>query len=250
MCPPSLSDTINAATSSPTSIQAFVPQDAISQAAYTHAAQHLHPEILNHSLRVFLHTHRLQSQDSELQHPGSIPLLFTASLFHDIGTCSLYNTGPARFEIEGADAAVAFLAKFPEVTTEERRVVWEAIALHSTPQIPERMGGLVRLVRLGVAVDFLRPTDEKAKEVVRDKEWMERVEGKWPRGELWNLLLDIGWIVVWLTLRIGDIEKVLGDAVVEQAMKRSEKAPPACWPGGLYRAKLAEPEWEGVNKAF
>lgn len=61
------------------------------------------------------------------------------------------------------------------------------------------------------------------------RDWIQEVEGKFPRGE---------------------IEKVLGDAVVEQAMECPEKAPPACWPGALYRSKLEYPEWGGINKAF
>jgi hypothetical protein len=47
-----------------------------------------------------------------------------------------------------------------------------------------------------------------------------------------------------------EIEKVLGDKVVEQAKKNPEKAPMASWPGIMYKAHLAEPKWEGVNKAF
>jgi len=46
------------------------------------------------------------------------------------------------------------------------------------------------------------------------------------------------------------IEKVLGDAVVEQAKRKPEKAPKVSWPHAMYAAALAEPEWDGVNKAF
>ena len=45
-------------------------------------------------------------------------------------------------------------------------------------------------------------------------------------------------------------EKILGDAVTEQAIQQPAKAPPASWLGILLRAKLTEPEWDGVNKAF
>lgn len=46
------------------------------------------------------------------------------------------------------------------------------------------------------------------------------------------------------------IEKCLGDAVVEQAKEKPEKAPAVSWPNALLSAALAEPEWDGVNKAF
>jgi hypothetical protein len=45
-------------------------------------------------------------------------------------------------------------------------------------------------------------------------------------------------------------EKVLGDAVVEQARRQRGKAPAASWPGIMLRAAEEDPGWEGVNKAF
>jgi len=61
------------------------------------------------------------------------------------------------------------------------------------------------------------------------KEVLRKVEEQFPRGE---------------------IEKVLGDVVAEQGVRVPEKAPRGSWPGNLLRAKLEEPEWEGVNKGF
>lgn len=202
-----------------------VPQDSICVAAYEHAAKHLHASILAHSMRVYLLAHHLSMKESLEWHlADNLQVLFTACIFHDIGTTELYNTGPTRFEIEGADAAEAFLTTHG-VSKQLAHEAWMAIALHDTPQIPERIGGLVRLVRIAVAADFKRPAALQ----MFGAELVEKVESEFSRGQ---------------------IEKVLGDAVVEQAMKNPEKAPSACWPGVLYRAKLAEPEWEGVNKAF
>lgn len=54
----------------------------------------------------------------------------------------------------------------------------------------------------------------------------------------------------------GKIEKVLGDAVVEQALgkedgeERKVKAPAASWAGVLVRGSVENPGWGGVNKAF
>jgi hypothetical protein len=47
-----------------------------------------------------------------------------------------------------------------------------------------------------------------------------------------------------------DIEKVLGDAVVRQAVGREAKAPGGSWPGDLVRARREDPGWEGVNRGF
>lgn len=150
-------------------------------------------------------------------------LLFVACLFHDIGTTTTYD-GPARFEIEGADAAVQHLSQF-SVDEKNKHDVWTAIACHTSPQIAERIGELSRLVRLAVVTDFGR------------------------RSEVWDELepLRAG---LEAEFERGGIEKVLGDAVVEQAIKKPEKAPKVSWPRAMYEAHLKEPEWEGVNKAF
>lgn len=47
-----------------------------------------------------------------------------------------------------------------------------------------------------------------------------------------------------------EVEKELGDVVVQQARMTRSKAPGGSWPGDLLRAAEADPEWNGVNKAF
>jgi hypothetical protein len=155
--------------------------------------------------------------------PAKRDLLFTACLFHDIGTTDTYD-GPQRFEVEGADAAVKHLSRF-NVTEQDRHDVWIAIAIHTSPQIAERIGELAKLVRLAVITDFGR------------------------KSEAWDILAPLREKLEKDFERAG-IEKVLGDAVVAQAKKRPEKVPMVSWPAVMYRAYLAEPEWEGVNKAF
>lgn len=219
----STSATSNVLSTTPTT----VPSDSISQAAYAHAFAELQQPILAHSIRVYLHAAQISRQENLAWHtnPTLSALLFVACVFHDIGTSPTYNTGPIRFEIEGADAALQFLERYPSITESERHDVWTAIAIHDTPQIAERIGVLPRLVRLGVAIDFKLPA---ALSMVSDV-WVQQVENDFNRSE---------------------IEKVLGDAVVAQALNEPDKAPAACWPGLLLRAKLADPAWNGINKAF
>ena len=47
-----------------------------------------------------------------------------------------------------------------------------------------------------------------------------------------------------------EIEKILGDAVVAQAVKNPGKAPSASWANNLYKSHLENPDWTGVNRAF
>ncbi|KAH6614237.1 Asparaginase/glutaminase [Boeremia exigua] len=202
-----------------------VPQTSISRAAFTHAASLLAPSILSHSMRVYLYAKALAEHSASVYATEAVKrdLLFTACLFHDIGTTDKYD-GAQRFEIEGGDAAVGFLAQF-DVGEVEKHDVWTAIACHTSPQIAERIGELSRLVRLAVITDFGR------------------------KSAVWDDLVSLREGLESEFGRAG-IEKVLGDVVVEQAKRRPEKAPMVSWPGVMYRAHVAEPEWSGVNKMF
>jgi HD superfamily phosphohydrolase YqeK len=226
MCPPCDISTATFKTQ-PKSINTanVVPETKISQSAYEHVASLLAPSILNHSVRVYLYATALAKHINSIYFSDAPKhdLLFTACLFHDIGTTSTYN-GPLRFEIEGADAAVKHLAQF-NVFDKDRHDVWTAIAIHTSPQIAERIGELSSIVRKAVLTDFGRRTENwQTLEPMREK-----LEEDFERC---------------------GIEKVLGDAVVEQAKQRPGKAPMASWPGVMHKAYLAEPEWDGVNRSF
>lgn len=224
MCPPS---DLTTSTPAPSS-QVYtnnVPQTAIAQAAFGHVSNLLAPAILSHSMRVFLYAKALAKHLESVYatDPAKLDLLFTACLFHDIGTTDQYD-GSQRFEIEGGDAAVKHLDQF-DVSAADKHDVWIAIACHTSPQIAERIGELSKLVRLAVITDFGR------------------------QSSAWNVLLHLRDGME-KDLGRAKIEKVLGDMVVEQAKRRPEKAPMVSWPGVMYRAHLAEPEWSGVNKMF
>ncbi|KAF7972060.1 hypothetical protein HWV62_19209 [Athelia sp. TMB] len=229
MCPISstggVQDVLDAATPAQGQYPECIPEDDMSKAAYDLAVANLPPAIVNHSIRVYIYTLALaQKQKSIYSTSPELPLLFVACILHDIGTSSSFD-GPHRFEIEGGDAAVAHLTKYG-VSEAAAHQVWQAIALHTSPQIAERIGELPRLVRAGVLRDFGRVAFGEEKE--HDGREQE-LEAQYPRLEA---------------------EKVLGDAVAEQAVKNPAKAPMASWPGVLLQAKLADPEWRGVNKAF
>jgi HD superfamily phosphodiesterase len=108
-----------------------VPSNPLSRAAYTHVRSHLHPTILNHSMRVFIYAVLLSEKEKLPWSEGDrLPLLFTTAMFHDMGTADCCD-GPQRFEVEGGDAAVAFLTSHG-VSEEEAHQVWVAIACVST----------------------------------------------------------------------------------------------------------------------
>ncbi|KAJ3837406.1 hypothetical protein F5878DRAFT_217375 [Lentinula raphanica] len=236
-----------------------VPEDPISHAAYALASQHLHPAILSHSLRVWIYARAYAEDEDEHKHEHEhesssrlslpLPFLFTACILHDLGTTPAFSHIDSepdelqRFEIEGADAAASLLREFrsrasggdgdssnPEqelsISNEDIDHVWRAIALHTTPQIAERMGGMVRVVRLAVLSDFNRGS------IAGQRRLQRETEAEFERM---------------------DIERVLVDAVVQQALSSrmpEGKAPPASWPHDLLRAHRRDSRWKGVNQGF
>jgi HD superfamily phosphodiesterase len=123
--------------------------------------------LFNHSRRVFLWgslkaATRGLDVDPELAYVGG--------LFHDLGLTSAYGTKDRRFELDGAEAARAFLLDHGR-TEREARDVWLAIALHTTPEVPLQLAPEVAVVTLGVETDVLGQdldeiTDEQRAEVV------------------------------------------------------------------------------------
>jgi HD domain len=81
-------------------------------------------------------------------------LLYAGAMFHDIGLVPAYSSDADRFEVDGANAARDFLRRH-KVPDQEVERVWTAIALHTTPGIPQYMHPVVALVTAGVEMDVL-----------------------------------------------------------------------------------------------
>jgi hypothetical protein len=83
-----------------------------------------------------------------------LELLYVGALFHDLGLTESYSTTVQRFEVDGANAARAFI-KGHGYSDAEATTVWTAIALHTTPGVPEFMVPEIALVTAGVETDVL-----------------------------------------------------------------------------------------------
>ena len=81
-------------------------------------------------------------------------LLYTAAMFHDVGLTSAHSSAHERFEVDGANAAREFLQS-RGVNRADIDAVWTAIALHTTPGIPQHMLPVIALVTAGVEMDVL-----------------------------------------------------------------------------------------------
>jgi hypothetical protein len=79
-------------------------------------------------------------------------LLYAASMFHDIGLTARYQTSQLRFEVDGANAARDFLQGHG-ISERDIETVWNAVALHTTPGIPQFMRAEIALVQAGAGMD-------------------------------------------------------------------------------------------------
>jgi len=159
-------------------------------------------------------------------------------MFLDIGASPEHNS-EQRFEVVGADAAVKHLQQYGIADTDTHEV-WTAIALHTSGGIAERISELALLVRIAVVLDFGRFAS------IYHLNQSQFGFGKAGTVAFWmNYKHEIQ-----KSLPLLYIATVLGDAVVEQALQKQAKPPPASWPGVLLRAKLRAPDWTQVDPVF
>ncbi|HEX3792218.1 MAG TPA: HD domain-containing protein [Pseudonocardiaceae bacterium] len=107
--------------------------------------------VYHHSRRVYLFG-ALQGRNRGLSFDPE--LLYLGAMFHDLGLNEEFRRSGRRFEVDSADAARSFL-RGHDVPEDSIRRVWTAIALHTTPGIPEFMEPEVALVTAGVEYDVL-----------------------------------------------------------------------------------------------
>jgi hypothetical protein len=129
--------------------------------------------LFHHSTRVYLFG-ALTGARKRLEFDPE--LLYVGAMFHDIGLTDKYRRSQLRFEVDGANAARDFLRGhgIPEASVE---IVWDAIALHTTPGIPEHKKAEVALVTSGVEMDVLGIAYEQFTDAQR-----EAVVAAHPRG--------------------------------------------------------------------
>ena len=81
-------------------------------------------------------------------------LLYAGAMFHDMGLTHQHSSTHDRFEVDGANAASDFLRQ-RGISEHDVETVWTAIALHTTPGIPQYMRPEIALVTAGVEMDVL-----------------------------------------------------------------------------------------------
>src|SRR6185295_19310933 len=113
------------------------------------ARAHSEPFLFNHAVRSWLFAERL-GQLQGISHDAEV--VAVGSLLHDLGLTNGF-TGKKRFEIEGADAARAF-AREQGLDDGRVQLIWDSVALNSTPSIGLYKEAEVALCTAGIGVEF------------------------------------------------------------------------------------------------
>jgi HD superfamily phosphodiesterase len=128
--------------------------------------------LFNHSSRVY-YFGALAGKQRGLKFDAE--LLYAGAMFHDLGLMPGHSSPTDRFEVDGANAARNFL-KERGIPQSDLDTVWTAIALHTTPGIPQYMHPVVALVTAGVEMDVLGLTYAEYSDDVRNA-----IVSKYPR---------------------------------------------------------------------
>jgi hypothetical protein len=158
-----------------------IPETSTAAAATRFIEETTSPLLFHHSRRVFLFSSihaRALGIDPDPE------LLYVAALFHDTGLLTPFSAAEQRFEIDGADHAQAFLLQ-RGFSPRAAEVVWNAIALHTTPGIPARMGPEIAATNLGVLTDAIGLGLDKL-----DPAIVAEITAAHPRGDFKNEFLQ------------------------------------------------------------
>ena len=120
--------------------------------------------LFNHSSRVYYFA-AIAGKRRGLQFDAE--LLYAGAMFHDVGLMPSHSSAADRFEVDGANAARKFLSA-RGISPQDIYTVWTAIALHTTPGIPEYMHPVVALLTAGVEMDVLGIKYSEYPDEVRD----------------------------------------------------------------------------------
>jgi HD domain len=127
-----------------------VPDTTLVRDAIDLSRSLLEPFLFNHVMRSWLFG-ILLSEATEVMPDAE--LLAVAAILHDLGLTERY-TAENRFEVDGANAAREFM-KDRGISAQQTQVVWDAIALHTTPTLALHKEPEVVMTHSGIAVDVL-----------------------------------------------------------------------------------------------
>jgi HD superfamily phosphodiesterase len=151
-----------------------IPDSAIAREATQLLRDSASDLLFQHSMRVYLWG-ALAADRKQLTFDPE--LLYVGAMFHDLGLTERFHKSSLRFEVDGANAARDLLRShgIPQADVDK---VWSAIALHTTPGIPEFLHAEAALLHLATGLDVAGRSYEQFTEEER-----EAVLAAYPRGK-------------------------------------------------------------------
>jgi len=126
-----------------------VPDSAMAREATQLLRDTASDLLFQHSMRVYCWSVLAAERKSLTFDPE---LLYVGSMFHDFGLTGSFHDSRLRFEVDGANAARDFLRGHGLLETDVQKV-WMAIALHTTPGIPEFLHPEAALLHVAAGMD-------------------------------------------------------------------------------------------------
>jgi hypothetical protein len=127
-----------------------IPDSAMARAATELMRETQSRLLFDSALRTFVFA-SLLGRSHALHHDAE--LLYVGALFLRIGVTALYRHSQQRYEVDSADAAAEFLRGYGRARDDIVQV-WDAVALHTTPGIPQHKPTLPALLSAAVETDL------------------------------------------------------------------------------------------------
>src|SRR5574339_289412 len=125
-----ISETINEARPTRLIAGVGVPDSPLITAAIEYTQRLSEPYLFNHAMRSWLFAEMI-GRAKGINYDREVVAIGT--ILHDIGlTASV--SGPNRFEVNGADAALSFI-KGHGFSDRRAQLIWDLVALNSTPSL-------------------------------------------------------------------------------------------------------------------
>jgi len=126
-----------------------VPDGPLITAVIEYAQRLSEPYLFNHAMRSWLFAEaigRIKGIDYDSE------VVAIGTMLHDTGlTASV--SGPNRFEVNGADAALSFI-KGKGLSDRRAQLTWDLVALNSTPSLALHKEPEVAVGTMGIGVDY------------------------------------------------------------------------------------------------
>src|SRR5580765_3202061 len=126
-----------------------VPDSPVIMAAIDYAQRLSEPYLFNHAMRSWLFAEAI-GRTKGIDYDREVVAIGT--ILHDIGlTASV--SGPNRFEVNGADAALSFV-RGRGLSDRRTQLVWDLVALNSTPSLALHKEPEVAVGTMGIGLDY------------------------------------------------------------------------------------------------